>query len=260
MISRKEYNIVFTFLLIILFFGCKNSEKNNISDFKLIPRNSYFIDNYNGISVYRDNETKKPMDGYFVVGDKFTKWEELNLKEGVLNGDYIVFHNNGHIFSHSIYINGKLHGEEKTYTLSGALSKVSNYNHGNKVGKNLSYFENGQIQSESKIENEEVVESVTYSIIGEIESQMFIENGRKITQQIKGGKVITEQISSTYDNFEAMKLYNEDGSLKAYLQMLDENDKSYLIELNENGEQIKRIDVKAKPQEAMKYFQFMKEF
>jgi len=260
MIAFKKHHIVYTYLLILLLFGCKNSEKNNASDFKLIPRNSYFIDNYNGISVYRDNETRKPMDGYFVVGDKFAKWEELNLNEGVLNGDYIIFHNNGNIFSHSKYINGKLHGEEKTYSFSGALSKVSNYNHGIKVGKVLSYFENGQIQSEAKIENEEIFESVTYNIIGEIESQMFIKDGRKITQQIKGGKVFTEQISSTYDSFEAMKFYNDDGSLKVYLQMLDENDKSYLIELNENGDEIKRIDVKANPQEAMKYFQFMKEF
>lgn len=260
MLISKTTIRIFNFLLIILLFSCKNSEKSSTSDFKLIPRNSYFIDNYNGISVFRDNETRKPMDGYFVVGDKFTKWEELNLKKGVLNGDYIVFHNNGNMFSHSKYINGKLHGEEKTYTLSGVLSKVSNFNHGVKIGKDLSYYENGQIQSESKIENEEIVESISYNIIGEIESQMFIKDGRKITQQIKAGKVFAEQISSNYDNFEAMKFYSDDGSLKVFLKMIDEDDKNYLIELDENENEIKRIDVKANPNEAMKYFQFMKEF
>lgn len=88
---------------------------------------------------------------------------------------------------------------------------------------------------------------------------MFIKEGRKITQQIKSGKVFSEQISSTYDDFEAMKFYNEDGSLNVYLRMLDQEDKSFLIELNENGEEIKRIDVKANPQEAIKYFQYMQE-
>ena len=200
------------------------------------------------------------MDGYFIVGDKVNKWEEFNLTEGVLNGDYIIFHNNGKVFSHSNYLKGKLHGEEKTYTITGVLSKVSNFSHGIRFGKDLSYFENGQLRSESKIKNEEIIESVTYDIIGEIESQMFIKDGRKITQNIKGGNVFFEQISSTYDSFEAMKFYNDDGSLKVYLRMLDEDDKSYLIELDVNGNEIKRIDVKANPQQAMKYFQYMKKF
>lgn len=256
----KTFPKIFIFLLIAILLGCKNPDKSDTLDFKLIPKNSYFTDNYNGISVYRDNETRKPMNGYYVVGDKTTKWEEFNITKGVLSGDYIIFHKNGNVFSHSKYLNGKLHGEEKTYALSGVLSKVSNFNHGIRYGNDISYFENGQIRSESKIEKEEVIESITYNIIGEIESQMFIKDGRKITQNIKGGKVFFEQISSTYDSFEAMKFYNEDGSLKIYLRMLEEDDKGYLIELDENEDEIKRIDVKANPKEAMKYFQYMKEF
>lgn len=246
--------------MFLLTVNCKNNNKSNTNDFEFIPRNSYFIDNYNGISVYRSNDTKKPMDGYFVVGDKFKKWEEFNVKKGVLHGDYIVHHSNGKKFSHAIYNNGKLHGEEKTYYLSGELKHVKTYKHGKLFGKSIGYFENGQIQSESKIKDENIVESTRYTIIGEIESQMFIKDGRKITQAIRGGKVLSEQISSTYDNFEAMKFYNADGSLKVYLRMLDDGEKSYLIELDENENEIKRIDAKANPQDAMKYFQFMKEF
>ncbi|WP_248724475.1 hypothetical protein [Seonamhaeicola sp. ML3] len=90
---------------------------------------------------------------------------------------------------------------------------------------------------------------------------MFIKDGRTITQTIRGGKVLMEQISSNYDSFEAMKLYNEDGSLKVYPRMIeDEEDGSYLIELDENENEIKRIDVKANPQEAMKYFQYLQAF
>lgn len=248
---------IFTVLLISLLCTCKKTDE---SSFNLIPKNSYSTDSYNGISIYRDNETRKLMDGYYIVGNKVSKWEEFNVKDGILNGDYIIFHNNGNIFSESKYLKGKLHGEEKTYSLSGVLSKVRNFSHGILYGKDLNYFENGQIKSESKIKDEKTIESITYNIIGEIESQMFIEDGRKITQKIKGGKVIVEQISSTYDSFEAMKFYNEDGSLKVYLQMLEDGNKSYLIELDENGNKMKRIDVKANPQEAMKYFQYMKNF
>ena len=68
--------------------------------------------------------------------------------------------------------------------------------------------------------------------------------------------MFSEQISSNYDNFEAMKFYNEDGSLKVFLRMLDDGDKSYLIELDENRNEIKRIDVKANPEQAMEYAKY----
>lgn len=39
--------------------------------------------------------------------------------------------------------------------------------------------------------------------------------------------------------------------------MLEDGDKSYIVELNENGEEVKRIDVKANPQEVLKYTQYL---
>jgi len=40
------------------------------------------------------------------------------------------------------------------------------------------------------------------------------------------------------------------------LRMLDDGDKSYLIELDENRNEIKRIDVKANPEQAMEYAKY----
>ena len=251
----KISSVALLFLVLIFLISCKEEKKS--SGFTLIERNSYFMDSYNGIIVYRDNETKKPMDGYFIVGNKYTKWEEFNLANGILNGDDIVFHDNGEMYTHSTYLNGKLHGEEKKYYPSGKLQSVDTYNNGIQYGKSKDYYESGQLRTESKIENETVVESITYDIIGNIISQMFIDDGRKITQYIKNGKLFSEDISSTYDNFEAKKFYNKDGSLKIYLQMLDDQDDNhFLIELDENGDEIKRIDVKANPQEFLKYRQY----
>ena len=51
-----------------------------------------------------------------------------------------------------------------------------------------------------------------------------------------------------------MKFYNEDGSTKLFLRMLEENETMYILELNEEGDEIKRVDAKANPQESMKYF------
>ena len=218
-------------------FGCNNKISKQDTKFNLISKNSYLIDYYNGLSIYRLKETKKPMDGYYVIGDKFKKWEEFNVNQGILNG--------------------KLHGEEKIYYMSGSLKRLNNYSNGIRYGKTTEYFETGQILSESKVENNEVIESIAFNNIGQITSQMFIKEGREIRQNIKNGKVVYEQISSNYDNFEAMRFYNEDGGLAIYLRMLEEENKSYLIELDENENEIKRIDVKSNPQELLKYQKYL---
>ncbi|GAA4801520.1 hypothetical protein [Litoribaculum gwangyangense] len=256
---KNKLSVAILFLAVSI-FSCKNKSNTDDSNFKLVERNSYFIDNYDGISVYRDNETRKPLNGYYVVGDKFKKWEEFRVENGILNGPSFVFHNNGEVFSETNYLNGKLDGEEKIYSLSGKLKTLNTYKNGVKYGKSLSYYESGELQSESKIENEKVIESISYDIIGKIESQMFIEDGKKITQYIKNGKVFSESISSTYDNFEAVKFYNEDGSLKLFIQMLVDEENAFIIERNENGEEIKRINLKENPEEALKFRALFGEF
>ncbi|NJX13913.1 toxin-antitoxin system YwqK family antitoxin [Tamlana crocina] len=255
----KKFVLIST-LVSLFVLSCKKDQQTDNNNFKLVERNSYFVDSYNNISIYRSNEDRKPLNGYYIVGDKFKKWEEFNVKNGILNGTYIVFHSNGEIFSQSNYLNGKLHGEEKKYDLAGHLSKVNTYKHGVLYGKSISYFDNGNIKSESKIKDEKVIESVSFDLIGNIESQMFIKEGRSITQTIKNGKVFSEQISSNYDDFEAVKFYNPDGSLKMFLRMLEDGDTAYLIELDKNNEEMKRINLKENPQEIFKYQEYLKAF
>lgn len=259
MIQKKVFYVI-SFICLSFIINCKNKPDENAFDFKLIKRNSYSIDSYNGINVYRDNETRKPLSGYYIVGDKFKKWEEFNIKDGVLQGASIVFHDNGQIFSQANYVNGKLHGEEKFYSTSGEIKTLKTYKNGVLYGQSVTYFDNAQVRSESKIENEEVTESTTYNLIGEIESQMFIKDGMKITQHIKAGKVFLEKLSSTYDSFEAIKHYNEDGSLNIFFKTVFDGDEGYLVELDENKNEIKRINLKTNPQEAMKYLELMKGF
>ncbi|MFH4969365.1 hypothetical protein V8G61_14260 [Gaetbulibacter sp. M240] len=256
----KISNLLVIIWLTLSVFSCKKAEESSDEDFKLIPRNSYYTDNFNGIGVYRDSKSHELMDGYYVVGDKFQKWEEFEVKKGILNGDYLVFHSNGEIFSIGEYKDGKLHGKKKTYYLNGTLKTEASYAYGKLYGTKITYTENGSVQTESKVKDEEVVESLTYDAIGEIQSQMFIKNGRKITQQVKAGKVYMELISSTYDNFEAVKFYNEDGSLKAFVRMFEDGETSYLIELDDNENEINRIDMKANPMEAQKFMQSLQTF
>ena len=247
----KNFNFFSVAFLVLLIFNCGKNGRKNDDSFILIKRGSYEINSLNGYNIY--TKDKKIMDGYYVVGNELSKWEEFEVNNGILNGDYIIFHANGEIFSHTIYKNGKKNGEEKMYYPSGKLKSVSTYSNDILYGTSKTYFESGQLQSLSKIENGKPLTSETYDIIGNIVSQTFVKDGRTISQHINNGKVVFENISSNYDNFEAVRFFNDDGSLKIYLRMLTEGDNAYIIELDENENEIKRINVKANPQKVLEY-------
>ncbi|GAA3643397.1 toxin-antitoxin system YwqK family antitoxin [Flavivirga jejuensis] len=248
---------VLLFCALFSLFNCNNKTSKDPSEPNYIPRNWYFVDSYNGVKVYRDNISREPLDGYFIVGDEMTKWEEFHIKEGLLYGKYVFYHQNGKKFMHSNYSKGKLHGEERTYFPNGKLKKVSNYTNGILNGKVTCYFENGKVLSESEMKDDKPVTSLTYNDSGDIESKMFIKDGRNITQSLKNGKVFKEQITSNYDNFEGVKFYNDDSSMKIYLQMVDEGKDTYLVELNEEGKEIKRINFATDPREISKYKEYI---
>ena len=249
--------IKFTFLILVnvlLLFGCKSSEKDENDDsFTIIERHAYTINNYNGLDYYRLNKTKKFMDGYYVVGNKMSKWEEFEFDGGLLNGDYIVFHPNGEMFSHTKYSKGKRHGDELMYYPNGVLNSKSTYDNDILIGSKYTYFNSGKVLSESKIEDGKSIETQHFDVLGNIVSQRFIKDGRTITQRIVKGKIYSEMISSNYDSYETIKFYNEDGSTKIYLQREEENDTMYIIELDDNGKEVKRVNVTANPEEGMKY-------
>ena len=245
-------------LTILIFFisanGCKSPEEKQDDSFTFIERNAYTINSYNGKDYYRIKGLKEFMDGYYVVGNELTKWEEFQFKEGLLHGDYIIFHENGKIFSHAKYVNGLRHGEELNYSKLGVLTKKKNYNFDKLSGNQYTFFDNGKVLSESLYKDDEFIESTDFDILGNITSQTFIEDGRTVTQKIVEGKIYSEMVSSNYDDYETMKFFNEDGSTKIYLRQLEENNTMYILELNDEGKEVKRVDLKANPEEAFKYF------
>lgn len=255
-----KYYSYLTILLITLFLTCKNEVQESDSSFILIHRNGHTTSPINGYQVYILSKDKKPMDGYYVVGNELKKWEEFEVKNGILNGDYITYHPNGNRASKSIYKNGELHGKDSSFYTTGNLNSVKNYSNGKLVGTALRYFETGQINGKSIYENEEVVESISYDLLGTITSQTFIKDNRTITQTIKNGAVFSERISSNYDTYEAMKLYNEDGSLKHFFQMSEDDDGNPIIYvLDENEKVIEKINAKDNPQEILKYMLLLRQ-
>ncbi|MCB4798212.1 toxin-antitoxin system YwqK family antitoxin [Neotamlana laminarinivorans] len=241
------------YILFIAFIYCKNTKKENQTGFKLVKRNFYVVNSVNGLNAYYNSDTGQPLNGYYIVGNKLNKWEEFEVDNGLLKGEYIIYHPNGKAYSKTTYSNGKKHGEERFFLPDGTLSKLNNYKNDKLYGTSYLYFNNGQIHTKSKIKKEEVIESVSYNLIGEIESQMFINDGLKITQTINAGKIVVEKISSTYDNFEAVKFYNEDGSLEKFLRIITNNENPEIIELDENKNEIKRVNLKTNPEEIETY-------
>ncbi len=261
---RKYLNLSFTFLFVFgSFHSCdskKASDSNKDDSFTFIERDSHNTSNYNGLIYYRRNGEKEFMGGYYVVGNTLNKWEEFELKKGLLNGDYIIYHPNGNMLSNAKYSNGKRHGEELTYTLEGALFKKRVYKNDVLVDKAFTYYENGKVKSESKIKDGEIYETVWYDDIGNINAQLFTRDGKIYKQLIKNGRVISERITTNYDSFERFKFYNEDGSFKIALEMDMNGDDAFIVELDEKGNIIKKLNVKDNIQEAMRYQAYFKGF
>ncbi len=155
-------------------------------------------------------------------------------------------------------MNGKKYGEELTYHQSEKLKKKTKYSNGIRIGTQTAYFESGQVQTESKIENEKLIESISFDIVGNITSQMFIKDSRTITQQINNGKITYEHIDSNYNNFDAIKFFNDEGELIKFLQMYNSGDDTFLIELDTNEKEIKRINIKKEPEKMVEYQEFFR--
>lgn len=239
-------------VITVMIVSCKEKLEQSKDDFIFLERNGYMIDSYDGVSVYR-LESGEIMNGYYVISNKFGKAEEFSVSEGLLNGINLTFHNNNEVYSKANYAKGKKHGEESTYYPSGKLQKATKYSQGVLIGPTISYYESGQVQSETKFKDEKVIESTSFDIIGNITSQSFIKNGRTMTQYISKGVVIREHINSNYDDFDAMKFYDSNGEMVKFLRMYQQGDKAFLIELDEDENELLRINLKDNPEKVLEY-------
>ena len=68
--------------------------------------------------------------------------DEHNLRQG----EFKTYHNNGQLYEHTFYLNGKRHGEYKEYHENGQLSVHTFYQNVKQHGEFKSYYENGKIK------------------------------------------------------------------------------------------------------------------
>jgi antitoxin component YwqK of YwqJK toxin-antitoxin module len=82
---------------------------------------------------------------------------QITVQEGLPNGDYKSFHQNGILHSHGKYINGFQTGVWNYYFLDGTMSIEGNYQNGVKLGNFYVFHKNGVLDFECTFQNDEIV-------------------------------------------------------------------------------------------------------
>ena len=232
------------FLGILSLSACQEEIKESSDSVTYIERNGYYTTQQGGHTVYRLNEKGRLMDGRYVVGNEKNKWEEFEVKQGVLNGGYMTYHPNGNRSDFNHYKDGVLNGPAKTFFLSGKLQDSSYYKNNVKVGEITKFYESGEIKAVTKLADGKPNGTVRYDEAGTKIGEQYAEGGYMVDKSFKDGKVTKETISSEYDDFEAIKLYDDTGAMTHYFRMVEGNDKLEMIFLDENKKEVKRYNSK----------------
>ena len=104
-------------------------------------------DNFKVIST-EDGSLTISDSGNFKVHDSGGRHIDVILKDGVINGRYEEYYNNGNLFTLGTYVNGKKEGQWKIYAENGKLWKVYEYKNDELNGKYISYYTNNGLESE----------------------------------------------------------------------------------------------------------------
>ena len=100
----------------------------------------------NEVGNYKDGLKQGKWISYFEDGKI---WYEGNYKNGKEHGEFIYFGNGNYNILHKLELNnykdGILDGETIYYHINGEKNSVINYKDGNKDGKNIFYDKDGKI-------------------------------------------------------------------------------------------------------------------
>jgi uncharacterized protein len=102
------------------------------------------------IRIYHDDETKLKKEYYEVNG----------IREGV----YKLYRNNGKLWHECNFVNGILNGECKLYYENGNIWMIKTYINGILNGESKEYYENGQIYEKCYYVNGEFDEYQAYEL------------------------------------------------------------------------------------------------
>jgi len=122
------------------------------------------------------NACKKVKKEYYPNG-KLKKEYQYN-KDGLADGYYKKYYDNGDIFVKSAYKNGKLEGLGRTYYKNGQVEWEVNYINGKEEGNYKEYYKGGELKAEATFKDgKEVGVSKNYFKDGSLEKEYEVKNG-----------------------------------------------------------------------------------
>ena len=139
----KNHFIFVGILLGILFFPIISEGKEIFADYR-VHFNKVYISNY----VQTENDElklKRVGDLTYEITntgnfDNGGRQLNINLKNGIIDGQYNEYYSNGNIFTSGKYVNGKKEGLWKIYTENGLLWKSYEFKNDELNGEYISYF------------------------------------------------------------------------------------------------------------------------
>lgn len=153
---------------------------NSLSNYELINKNDF-------IDLYKNPDTNDIIKKQIV---KIMKISEISsMKNGLYDGPYVDFHENGQIYQKFSLTEGKSDGFAEVFYSDGQIAKRRTWKDGKEDGLSQIFYPNGQIQF-----NYEMKEGINHGIF-----QEYYENG-----QLKEDLIMEEgeiqQIITFYEN------------------------------------------------------------
>jgi antitoxin component YwqK of YwqJK toxin-antitoxin module len=112
-----------------------------------------------------------------------TKTKHYFIDEnGHKQGEYKEWHDNGQLYVHCFFVDGKQHGEYKWWYENGQLWEHCFYVDGNRHGECKAWYSNGQLQMHCFYQNGEVVVDFTnnpdlYPVTDEDKTYLVLKYG-----------------------------------------------------------------------------------
>ena len=152
-------NLIRFLILPLILIGCSSEKGVSLEKIDIIIEGSLNI-HFQNQSKYSGRIYKKSSKNTLIL--------EFNTKDGLYNGIYKEYFEDGILKRESNYYLGVLQGRERRFFKNGKLSEDVNYNSGNLNGVRNVYWNNGMMKEVNNFENGILVGETTY----------FYSNGR----------------------------------------------------------------------------------
>lgn len=151
------------------------------------------------------------------LGNLISKYE-VNSNSQVKHGNYIGYHANGDIFEECIYVDGQLNGQRVLYYENGNKQAIEHYQSDLLQGAYEEYYSNGQLSFTGSYKNNEMEGLwIKYDEEGNLAEKVHFENNEEngpFKEYHPNGKLAAEgsYLGGDFEHGE-LRIYDEQGVL-----------------------------------------------